>query len=87
MQKLVPFIELMEIIQPIFDLSVILLRNNITDNEVITSIKQKVFVNIIVLLENMQQHNIHYQGHLVQYSLNKAGIDSLFAGINMLSDL
>ena len=86
MQKLVPFIELMEIIQPIFDLSVILLRNNITDNEVITSIKQKVFVNIIVLLENMQQHNIHYQGHLVQYSLNKFGIGNLIVCTVMLGD-
>ena len=35
----------------------------------------------------MQQQNIHYPGHLVQYSLNKSGIESLIAGTGMLGDL
>ena len=35
----------------------------------------------------MQQQNIHYSGHLVQYSSNKSGIKSLIAGTVMLGAL
>ena len=35
----------------------------------------------------MQQQNIHHPGHLVQYSMNKSGIEILIAGTIMLSDL
>ena len=35
----------------------------------------------------MQQQNIHYSGHLVQYSSNKSGIKSLIAGTVMLGRL
>ena len=35
----------------------------------------------------MQYQNIHYPGHLLQYSLNKSGMKSLIAGTVMLGDL
>ena len=35
----------------------------------------------------MQQQSIHYPGYLVQYSLNKSGIESLIAGTVMLGGL
>ena len=39
------------------------------------------------ICKNVQQQNIHYQGHLFQYFLNKSGIESLIVGPVMVGDL
>ena len=63
-------------------------KEYITGNEDITLIQQQMFCQYHCnICKNVQQQNIHYQGHLFQYSLNKSGIESLIVGPVMVGDL
>ena len=68
--------------------SYIVEKEYLTGNEDITSIQQNTICQYHCnICKNMQQQNIHYPGHLVQYSLNKSGIENLIAGTVMLGGL
>ena len=44
-------------------------------------------IHVSLSTKFMQQQNIHYPDHLVQYSLNKSRIESLITGTVMLGGL